>query len=429
MNNCRKCGCLILETDERCPMCDTKQRKRRDQKSKEKSQTQNPNIGGHMPTHNRGILVGFAIVVGIVLFAGFAFFLITQIEQIEFDTLISQPEIVIIDDEINRQETIRFSLAETPLAWDFTSNDLTMINQMNQNMVLGHVLNIFMADDAVYMMTTLGDIIRTTDYFETYDLFFEYKFGSIMFSFHLIDGKLYYTARSRNAEGESVMSLYRYHFDTINDEYDLDYLAGLGTGQSEQIVENVFSEVIINNKVFYKTDSLESNLYVFDMTTGENQVLIEQVIRYFIVDYANERLIFEDNQRNLYQSDLDGANQIHIHDRVGSFAFNGEFLVFTTILGDLFTLNFKTYEQQHVWDADLRLRDLTFLGQAIIARSQADDLYLIDLADLSNKTVILDDISPFASIGNHLIYTQWDGDDINRLNLLGESKFVRMRWN
>ena len=24
--NCRKCGCLILETDEHCPMCDAKQR-------------------------------------------------------------------------------------------------------------------------------------------------------------------------------------------------------------------------------------------------------------------------------------------------------------------------------------------------------------------------------------------------------------------
>jgi len=23
--NCRKCGCLILETDERCPMCEAKQ--------------------------------------------------------------------------------------------------------------------------------------------------------------------------------------------------------------------------------------------------------------------------------------------------------------------------------------------------------------------------------------------------------------------
>jgi len=31
--NCRKCGCLILETDESCPMCDTKQRRNKPRSS------------------------------------------------------------------------------------------------------------------------------------------------------------------------------------------------------------------------------------------------------------------------------------------------------------------------------------------------------------------------------------------------------------
>ena len=32
--NCRKCGCLILETDLRCPMCNAKQRALREKKIK-----------------------------------------------------------------------------------------------------------------------------------------------------------------------------------------------------------------------------------------------------------------------------------------------------------------------------------------------------------------------------------------------------------
>ena len=376
--NCRKC-CEIVASDERCLMCGAQQRiKHRHSKGF---------LAGSSELVEEGLTskkrISIAKIIGMVNIIGTAFLMFG-----------CGPS---------------FSAPTTPSLWDFGLNDIILINQVNRNVLLSYTIQTFMDEDAIYMMTSDRRIIRTTDNFENYVVIANP--APTMFSFQMTDGGIYYTTQA--SENRSIFALYHYN---------------LATGEPTRITENVTSEFIINNLVFHKRAEPVSNLYVFDMETGESSLLVNRRIRDFVVDYENELLFFIERGQGLYQADIDGANQERLHERVRSFAFNGETVAFSTLDGGLYTLNLETGESQYVYNNNLT--DLVFVGQYIVAKTMRDHyLYLIDLEDLNNDWLIAEDMSVFASTGNYIIYHKWDEDSINRMDLLGQSEFIHPRWH
>ena len=382
--NCRKCGCEILETDTWCPMCNAKQGK----KTKKKKDDSVSGYESHTAGFNHGkkilIVIGIALIVVIISLN--------------------------MGDTDERSSSRVHNAPEIPLLfWDVGPQEGALINQMNRNAVLE--LRLFVGDSAIYMMMEgSGSIIRTTDYFETYEHLITPS--PIMFSFNMVNNNIYY--RTQMASDRSVFALH--HYD-------------LQTGQSTEIFSGVEAEVIINHLVFHQS-GFQENLYVFNMETGEREVLVDQAVRSFIVDYPAGQLFFTDDEHALYQANLDGTNQIRIHDWVSSFAVNGDVIALSTLDGILYTYDLTTMirDRHPISNAESRLRDLMFVGQYLLGRDQHDTLHLLDLKDSEGHWTIIHNISAFGSIGNYIIYTQWNSDEIRRMDLLGQSEFVRQRW-
>lgn len=378
--HCRKCGCEILETDTRCPMCDTLQKGK--VKRKKNESVSGVRSGASGVGHGQKILIAMGIVLIAVLIA------------------------LLINNNDGRSSRDRTSAPEIPLLWDFGSRERLLMNQMNRNAVIE--MRLFMGDAATYMMMQgTGTIFRTTNDFATYEHLITPS--PIMFSFNMVNGHLYYRAPSES--DRSIFALYRYNIQT---------------GQSTEIFVGVDSEVIINHLVFHQSGHHE-RLYVFNMETNEREELIDREIRTFIVDYPTDRLFFIDHDYGLYQAKMDGSNQIRIHDRVLSFAFNGDVLALSTLEGSLYIYDLlNMIGEEH--PTDQRLMDLMFVGQYLAGRDRQDTLHLLDLEDFEAQWELIHNISSFASMGNDIMYTQWESDEIRRMDLFGQSEFVRKRW-
>jgi len=364
-------------------------------------------IGGGR-AENTGVLMGsprvwlVGIIVILTMVVAFAVidFGSTLLNMVEFGSSIwdREPEW--------EREPVEFSAPINPQLWDFGANELTFINQVNRN--TSSSMSFFIVDDAIY--TGRSWIMSTTNDFQNYKIFVD----TLLFPrrIHVINDAVYYTRWSVDLRN---YSLYRYDSQT---------------SQSVQIAEEVNQEVIINELLFYKTDQFDSNLYVLNMQTGEGTVVIDRIVEDFIIDYSNERIIFTAFRSSaLYQANLDGSNQERLHDDALNIAFNGEIIAITTSWPQrkVGILNLVTNEFQVFYHGS-NFRQVSFVGNYLLARAWDDYLYLIDLDDLDNYWIIANDIMGFATIGNEIVYQRWGSSNTYRMNLSGESEIIEI-WN
>ena len=412
--SCRKCGCLILEGTVRCPMCNAKQR------GSKANNTGNTEIlieSGKTRSGLNGAVVAVISISAIAVF-GFVLFDVADFDGINSTSI--EDELVGNTNEDSERTEPSVSteppvLAE-PTLWDYGSNELPFINQANMNTSLSNLMPTFITADAIYMTIGIGRVIRTTDNFENYevvvDVTNDLEAGWIR-SIHVIDDAIYY---GTSFEGD----LYRYD---------------ISTSQTTKIAADIWSEVIVDDLIFHQTTKENSRLYVLNIQTGERNVVINREIRSFVVDYENERIIFNDNTSALYKAYLNGSYQTRLHDNAWFFAFNGETIIVHVIGGggsfeiQGIEMNDQNTLRQNTSFYNISfVSNISFAGNCILAQSRNNHLYLIDLDDLDNYWIIASDVAAFATLGNYIIYIQSD-NNINRMDLSGQSEMFRSRWD
>ena len=375
--NCRKCGCLILETDERCPMCNAKQG---NMERKERS------IAGN--TKRKSIIFIGILIVTVTFTIGFVLFYTIGSQSSSVDNL----------------EVIENRVAFV----DLSKNDIFLLNQARND----HTATTFITENGIYFVgetsvfPTGSWLVRTTDYFETIEevgLLGSWFIDSI----YVLEDGVYYTAFGD-----------LYHHCLLN-------------GESTKIADEINNKVIVDHLVFHQRGEHwdAEPLYIFDLISGERRVLIDDEVRDFVIDPENDRIIFSVSGEvldptDLFQADLTGENIILLrHDSwdftIGNnliaFEYGFNYLVKNLATGEMSTL---------VIDHRLQLRNSVFVGEYLVAMCRDRNLWVIDTRSQYYHQ-LTDDVQGFTVLGNQIIYVLWENrDDIYITNLDGNSRNI-----
>jgi len=376
--NCRKCGCLILETDERCPMCNTKQR------NEGRTERNTADNAKGKPMLLIGILVVTAIfAIGFVLF-----------HTLDFQS-----------SDAGNLESVenRFTFI------NFSENDIFLLNQARND----RTATTFITENGIYFIGEISvlpigsRLLRTSDYFQTNE-----EIGILgdwfIDSIHVVEDGVYYT--------------------TFGDLYHHCLLSG----ESTKIADEINNKVIVDHLVFHQRDAYwdSGSLYVFDLISGERRLLIED-IGDFVVDPENDRIIFQVSGEilgldptDLFQADLIGeAITLLRHDSwdftVGNnlmaFEYDFNYLIRNLATGEMSTLAI---------DQRFQLRNSVFVGEYLVAMCRDRNLWIIDTRSHYYHQ-LTDRVHSFMVLGNQIIYVLWENrNDVHITNLDGNSRNI-----
>ena len=356
--NCRKCGCEILETDERCPMCNALQR--RVEKKIKKPRDRMRRKGQRLSVKEGLVLVGvFAVVTGFVIF--------------HFNLF--------------GQRRPHLSIAEMAV----------FINRID-GYTTGH-LSVHMTETRVYIPGHHGDIIvfdHDMSYVETIKID-----GDVMIFDH--DGNHVGTRRLLNRDLEAG-TLY------VTDEsiYFMSSSFGflrqdLSTGQTEQISDFTRSQHVSAH--FQYVPGIDGRWYYFNDPFNDD--------RFFYIDDIHET-------RSLYEVSINEESRNLIATDIVNMTVSAEYLVLVkryrafdngVYLYQEATNSFRNLGFNLRWPGNVALiGDDLFINDA--DSGSGGILYHRSLSDGSVRE-IASDIQWFAVVGDYIIYQTLDWEDLN----------------
>ena len=346
--HCRKCGCEILETDERCPMCDSKQRSKKTKRYasdsvRRRKEEKKENAGKRR------------IVALFVLFGVFGvFFLVVSFLNSRFH--------LFYFDLFNQS---RPTIAEKLIFIDRIDGHTT-----------GHN-GIHMTEDRVYITENYGDIIifdHNMNYVETINIDKEVMFFDDDRN-HVADVRLtnrHLEARTLYVTDESIyfigngLGFLRYDFNTeivehiaevpsrpgancqwiyFNDPFNSDrffyissvhrrnlYEVYIPEESRQRIASNVSAVAVIPDYLLLvkRNERQSFSVYLHHEETGEVRDLgIELSVPCNMVVIGDDLFISDQRYRILYRKSLSEEYVREISNQVWWFAIAGEYIIYT----------------------------------------------------------------------------------------------------
>ena len=434
--NCRKCGCEILEDTKFCQMCGAKQRQPK------VSHSQNPETmaGGDTRTGLNSVVVAIISALITLSIIGIVVLLFNvidfdrsegqpiEVENIDTDTTESDlteegSEDIWTEENVRTEPSEEDNRIERPSAviptLEFSTNDAFIMNQVGS----GWVMTSFVTEDAIYFIEE-GDgrvVNRTTDYFATSEVIANLEHWTS--SFHVTEDAIYYTVLGDMDweddidwdEVEWIQYLYRYSFSS---------------GESIQVADEIFNEVVVDHLVFHQRESFGGGLYVLDLTTGDRRLLIEEIDGFnFVIDPENDRIIFrspEFDDRAVYQMSLSGENETRLLEDTFDFVAGNNIIAWQ----ESRTIHFRNLDTNEITtvenDNGFSLWSAAFLGQYLVTTCWDNYLWLIDTTGVDQPQRIVEDVLGFTLLGNYILYIGWDDwESIYITDLNGNSEVFR----
>ena len=307
--------------------------------------------------------------------------------------LFSTPYIDIGSSE-NEIATVREARPSTHLPNELPNESLFFVNQMNRHTARG---SIYITEDHIYVANFDSElIVFDHDLYEQSIIRMRSDWRRVE-SLHVLDEAIYHTT------------------------WDGDfYRHDLVTGRNELLTDEIFHEVVIENYVFHLNESWgTSNIYVYDLTTSEKSVLMEDEVRNFYINTADNTIIYIlDN--TLYQVDFDGNNLHRLSGDAWGVVFDGEMLAWST-WDAIHTLNLNTGLQEWFDFNDIDVSTISITPDYFIVLDWDDSLHLISRKDTNESRQITENVRNFAVVGNYIIYEDWDSFDVYAVDFDGNS--------
>ena len=350
---CRKCGCEILETDERCPMCDARQRGV-NKKSKKRYPSDSEKVKNGDSISKRGIIV---LVVLLCVVVSFVIFRSDLLGVREF----SIPEMALFLNRIDGHTTGNHQIQMTEDRVYIAGRHGNVI-VFDHNMTHVETINI---DGEVMVYDNERNHVST------------YRLGRYLSAntLYIADESIYFI--------DSFLGLLRYDLNTeiveqIGEISDFQYVLGVGTGGQWYYFTDPYNE----DRFFYIDDIYGArNLYGVNILEEEHNLIASDVETLAIIpDY----LIIASRQ-GIYIYHEESSERSYLDFDFSRFGIDNSI---TT--GGIF-----------VKDDDLFILDG---WDNILYHKTLSGGYVRE---------IINDIWWFAVVGNYIIYQTTDWEDLN----------------
>ena len=283
------------------------------------------------------------------------------------------------------------------------SDQYFFLNQMNGDTSNGRI---YLTEDTIYFAPFFsdGEIIVFDHDFNEESIIKVRDDGMHIDKIYRTDDAIYYTA---GFEGD----LYRYERET---------------GQSQQLVSNVFRQTVVDNQIFYLSEPWgDSSLYVFDKVSGETNIVHEGNVNQFSINTLDDTIIFKENV-SLYRMDFNGDNLEQLNDDTLWFSFDGETLVWYAQEGGTFMMDINTGEEIRVSEEVLPFNILIVEDYIVFTEWNTDryrDLYIINRSSNHLQQLAADVVS-FATVGDYIVYELRDSPNLYATDFEGNSRML-----